>query len=610
MEKNSLVNNNLLIKELKSNLQAILDQYLEASKNSFVGNAIANFFKNIKERVNASSILPRSVQMSWSVGKGSWAKVPWIAFLDFRETTTTQKGIYVVYLFCEDMSGLYLTLNQGVTEYINRKETTRAKARGMLRANAESLRTKFELLTEMRFNLDNNIDLHCTGDLGRDYEYGTIAYKYYKAGELPGDEQLSMDLHYLLEAYTNYVDKAEMRKKNEEDNGIFDVPKISLDQRVTDLIDNIAAQGYHFQPWQIAAYITALRTKPFVILAGVSGTGKSKLPQLVCEATGGECLLLPVKPDWTDSSEVIGYSDLQGHYRPGSLLEWAYKASNQLHNYHVCIMDEMNLARVEHYFAEVLSQIENRRPDSNGGYESGTLVNQELRKEDEHWGKAILPANLAIVGTVNMDESAYGFSRKVLDRAFTIEFSEIDLKAWEGCNPNAGIINQNWPVSVWQPRAIRLSQLTNLKEQERNLVNKVVKVLTEINSILVQAQLQVGYRIRDEIALFVLNAQDIKTSFVTSTQDMVNPLDLALQMKILPRILGGSAPVRQVIIELLGWATRGQIIQEVDAENILDSWINQGRPFFVSEALYPRTAARLCLMWERLLKEGFTSFWM
>ena len=189
-----------------------------------------------------------------------------------------------------------------------------------------------------------------------------------------------------------------------------------------------------FEPWQVAAYVTALRTKPFVILAGISGTGKSKLPALVAKGTGGHANLISVKPDWTDSSDILGYVNLQDEFQPGMLLRLAKKAQqpeNQ-ENHYVVIIDEMNIARVEHYFAEVLSQIENRKPCTNGGFTSEPLIVQNInRPEDQEWSQVCLPSNLAIVGTVNMDESTHGFSKKVLDRAFTIEISDIDLSNWE-----------------------------------------------------------------------------------------------------------------------------------------------------------------------------------
>jgi 5-methylcytosine-specific restriction protein B len=379
---------------------------------------------------------------------------------------------------------------------------------------------------------------------------------------------------------------------------------------VSSLIDHIASQGYIFEPWQIATYVTALRTKPFVILAGVSGTGKSKLPALISEATGGNCHLIPVRPDWTDSSDVLGYCDLQGQFKPGSMLSIVREAANNPDSHFVCIMDEMNLARVEHYFAEVLSQVENRQADSTGKFFSGPLICQDLREEDEEWGQQVLPPNLAIVSTVNMDESAYGFSRKVLDRAFTLELSEIHLESWGTKIDKTPDINV-WPVKLWFPRAINLNGLQDISVEDKQKIDEVIMVLTEVNTILIQAQLQVGYRVRDEVALFVLHAEEIIDSFVTTNKMQVNPLDLALQMKILPRIIGGSIPIRKVMLQLLGWAAKGsKNISEEDAQKIIEDWDKNGRLTFLEKARYPRTAARLCLMWERLVNEGFTSFWM
>ncbi len=379
---------------------------------------------------------------------------------------------------------------------------------------------------------------------------------------------------------------------------------------VSSLIEHIASQGYIFEPWQIATYVTALRTKPFVILAGVSGTGKSKLPALISEASGGNCHLIPVRPDWTDSSDVLGYCDLQGQFKPGAMLSIVREAANNPDSHFVCIMDEMNLARVEHYFAEVLSQVENRQADGTGKFFSGPLICQDLREEDEEWGQQVLPPNLAIVGTVNMDESAYGFSRKVLDRAFTLELSEIHLESWGTKIDKTPDINV-WPVKLWFPRAINLNGLQDISVEDKQEIDEVITVLTEVNTILIQAQLQVGYRVRDEVALFVLHAEEIIDSFVTTNKMQVNPLDLALQMKILPRIIGGSIPIRKVVLQLLGWAVKGsKNISEEDAQIIIEDWDKKGRLTFLEKARYPRTAARLCLMWERLINEGFTSFWM
>jgi hypothetical protein len=270
----------------------------------------------------------------------------------------------------------------------------------------------------------------------------------------------------------------------------------------------------------------------------------------------------------------------------------------------------MNLARVEHYFAEVLSQIEDRRLSHDGGFQSGCLILQQLNSNDEIWQQVCIPANFGIVGTVNMDESAHGFSRKVLDRAFTIELSDIDLSNWQNAD-NEIASTQNWPVSFWWPRAIRLSDLNDIVEKEKLIVENAISILSELNGFLAGAQLQVGYRTRDEIALFVIHAEDIKEYFITRKGELVDPLDLSILMKILPRIVGGSSDIRNLIHRFLGWAyDKNPIKSDEKADEILQIWDDQGRRGSLLNAAYPRTAARLSLMWDRLRNEGFTSFWL
>ncbi|MDX1548639.1 MAG: AAA family ATPase [Rhodothermales bacterium] len=374
------------------------------------------------------------------------------------------------------------------------------------------------------------------------------------------------------------------------------------------LIAAIAARGFVYQPWEVAAYATALRTKPFAILAGVTGTGKSKLPALVEEATGGAADLVPVRPDWTDSAEVLGYVDLRGHFRPGAVLRAARAAADDPARHHTAILDEMNLARVEHYFAEVLSRIEDRRPAAGGGFETDPLPLPLLAGDAAAWGRVRLPANLALVGTVNVDESAHGFSRKVLDRAFTLELAEVDLAARPGAG---GAAPTPWPVAAWHPRALRLAGLAGLTEAEAGVVERAVAALAAANAFLAPAQLQAAYRTRDEVALFALHAAETPEAFRTRAGDAVDPLDLALHMKLLPRLQGGGPALQHGVRGLLGWATTGEAFSEdEDARAALDAWEAAGRAPSLPAARFPRTAARLCLMWERLLIEGFTSFWI
>jgi 5-methylcytosine-specific restriction protein B len=121
------------------------------------------------------------------VGLGNWALVPWVAFLDERVTKTTRRGIYVVLLFREDLSGVYITFGQGVTEP---KKLYGSKAGlDFLRGNLAGLRGACRDLADLGFHLDSEIDLRAGGTLGREYEAAAIAYKLYERGAIPGDEK-------------------------------------------------------------------------------------------------------------------------------------------------------------------------------------------------------------------------------------------------------------------------------------------------------------------------------------------------------------------------------------------------------------------------------------
>lgn len=149
-------------------------------------------------------------------------------------------------------------------------------------------------LAAVGFALDNDISLRSATPLGAKYEPSTIAHKFYAADDLPELDELAADLHTLLDAYATYLDK-----KNEPVTNASTSSTPNRSQAFERLVEHIAATGFVFEPWQLASYVTALRTKSFVILAGVSGTGKSKLPQLVATATGAEFQRVAVRPDWT-----------------------------------------------------------------------------------------------------------------------------------------------------------------------------------------------------------------------------------------------------------------------------------------------------------------------
>jgi hypothetical protein len=600
---------------IRTAFEKILSNYLLARFQPFGReHDLWEVFVNVCDRFQEYISSRSTLKVRWGVGKGNWARIPWIAFLDANETDTTQHGVYPVYLFREDMSGVYITFNQGVTRLKEKHGTP--ESRRILRQRAEQLLLDptVRKLEHAGFSLDDKINLHTSRGLGKDYEVSTIAYKLYRKGEIPSDDRILRDLEEVLLAYDQYLELQPFREPEIPVSVAEPAPpqtNFDLASAIQEVNAYINDRGFVYEPWQIAQYITAIRTKPFVILAGITGTGKSKLPALIAEATGGESKLVPVRPDWTDSADVLGYTDLQGTFRPGPVLEIAHDAAANTDQFSTCIIDEMNLARVEQYFAEVLSRIEDRHLLANGGYSTAPLLGQTLNEADAEWGEVVLPANLAIVGTVNMDESTHGFSRKVLDRAFTIELSEINLELWNTAGVRSNRTASTWPVKSWYPLSIQLSELVAPTAEQLEEINRTIVELQTVNDLLSPAQLQVGYRTRDEVAFFLLHAQQISAAFVDREGRAVDPLDLALQMKILPRIVGGSNAIRRCVFSLLGWAITGNAAEaEEEINSRLEAWETSGRPSSLNESKYPRLAARLCLMWQRLEADGYTSYWL
>ena len=360
---------------IRAGIAEILRSYLGGKGGPFVQkDPVRVALKELAEQLQQTDVVGAhpKIRVSNSTGTGRWADVPWIALSDDRSEDS------IALLFCADMSGVYLTVVQSAKRGDGEKEKA---ARERLSRRTLDLRPSFTALEQHGFRLDDTILLNSTTQQGKRYEPATIAHKHYPSGALPGDAALLADVDAALTAYDRHVAASPPRLAAQPAPPAAPLaadvaaspPRDGFDRRaaLAELTAAIEATGFVFEPWQIAAYVTALRTKPFVILAGVSGTGKSQLPRLVAELTGGVSDTLPVRPDWTDSSDVLGYTDLAGRFRPGPLLMLAEQAAKQPEVHHVCVVDEMNLARVEQYFAEVLSRIEDRREAPGAGSGAG-----------------------------------------------------------------------------------------------------------------------------------------------------------------------------------------------------------------------------------------------
>jgi hypothetical protein len=150
------------------------------------------------------------LKVCWSFGQGAWARVPWIAILDKRVARATSDGLYVIYLFREDMSGVYATLNQGITK---EKERLGSEAgRAAVRQRASDFRRYCTSMEAAGFLLNHDVDLHSTHPLARDYQHGTVAQKLYDATAVPRTPLLLQDLEVLLAAYEKLVPSINTRR--------------------------------------------------------------------------------------------------------------------------------------------------------------------------------------------------------------------------------------------------------------------------------------------------------------------------------------------------------------------------------------------------------------
>jgi hypothetical protein len=195
----------------------ILERYRYARKNlEFSGHhEIHGYFDALKQTLEASAPVRRrsSLRVVASYGKGNWATIPWVSLLDIRETTSTQRGTYVVYLFREDGDGFYMKLAQGVTET---EREVGSRVFESLSERAEAIRYEVPELAAQGFELSSDSDLGTSHRKARLYQASTIAFKYYAKADIPSDDVLLGDLEHLLAAYEHVVENGTTKSADVE----------------------------------------------------------------------------------------------------------------------------------------------------------------------------------------------------------------------------------------------------------------------------------------------------------------------------------------------------------------------------------------------------------
>lgn len=380
-------------------------------------------------------------------------------------------------------------------------------------------------------------------------------------------------------------------------------------------------------------FITAIKSKPFLLLAGISGTGKSRIVRELAKACWDKNSkeyqdprprnfeMVQVKPNWHDSSELIGYvSRIDGvRYVVGPFLKFMVKAIQDPETPYFLCLDEMNLAPVEQYFAEYLSVVESRKRQEDGTITTDPIVDYsdteeyqsliyQLFPDDDDLRKAFLteeggmrlsiPNNLIVVGTVNMDETTFSFSRKVLDRAMTIEMNEVDLKGGlESRHENIGKLGAAELIGT-------AVEGVDVYGDYKDVCDKAINYLQAINDKLEGTPFKIAYRTRNEVLLYVVNNlpynKDEKGEELSQEYIIARALDEITNMKILSRIEGDETKVSKAFLEGLEKEIREGL------EAVCEDMFGDGALF--GEAYSSVSLSKLDEMKKRL-GSGYTSFW-
>ena len=387
-----------------------------------------------------------------------------------------------------------------------------------------------------------------------------------------------------IQSLENRYFKRETHILKESDNKYYkEIITTDIIKKVEKYIKN---QGYNYTYNQLSNLYLSLKTKPFTILAGISGTGKSKIIRLLADAIQADYTLISVRPDWNDATDLIGYKNLDDKFIKGQLTKTILKAQQNKNKPHLICLDEMNLARVEYYLSDYLSIIESRK---KVGQDIITDNIVEYQEDNENISLHI-PDNLYLIGTVNMDDTTFQFSRKVLDRANTIEFSDVDLdNLFFETNEEVESLN----VSNDFLKTTYLKTM-DIEPEYREYAKEVNKKIIEINEILKKSQKQFAYRVRDEILFYLVenkkaNLLDEDTAF-----------DYQIMQKILPAINGSEQSVYQVLIDLLNFIFETNDIETVEeAENYLET----------TTVKYENSAKKIIYMLKGYQNDGYVSYW-
>ena len=534
-------------------LGVMFQEVLDLNKNWINNNSDPkmrrrfDLFPELKSAVKAI-VTDSNIRSNWEVKgmsftNGAVLGVPYVFASDpVASPKAPKNGLYFVILFAKDGSAMYLSLNQGVTGDPN----------APIQENV--IRCRAKLGSEIGNATYDPISLADPTGVGNKYEPSNIASIMYLDKEIPTEEGIFDDFSHMLDLQ----EKLYLKSGDDEE---------SMNQKLKDLVMGfdsavedarlIFAGDNGVLP---AVFARGLLTKRFCILGGLAGSGKTQLAKAFGKWLGEtdqreqRYLIVPVRADWTSPDPLLGFEDALGKPSIDGRKSWnipepckfIIKAANEPGRLWLLVLDEMNIAHVERYFSDILSGIESGEP---------VIPNVQL-EQDGNWRilanaaeKIPLPANLVIVGTVNIDETTYQFSPKVLDRSFTFEFR---VQTEELSN------SANRPTSLASATADELDLLNQIacdEEWHLGYLSRVEDIYVEIKAVhamLSKHNFEFGHRAMYEILRFAVLCEQ-------SGLEEEKTIDWAIMTKVLPRIHGSAQQLHKLLEEFKTYATNKEL---------------------------------------------------
>lgn len=516
------------------------------------------------------------------VGAGRASRIPWISFLSGYDSV--KKGIYPVYLYFKEKNLLILAYGISESNIPDRSW------------NLQNGKTIKEYFTE--------------NGLGEPTSYGgSFVYKVYDLKNELDEHQVDEDLNSLISIYKTIapntlqipIEKVESSIEFKTINQI----KFNLDSFQLKLEE----AGLIFSTQLIQRFIASLTTKPFVLLSGLSGSGKTKLAQAFAQwicykeeigQVNDQYLIVPVGADWTNREPLLGYPNAlskKEYVSPeNGVLDLMIRAKINIENPEeptkpfFLILDEMNLSHVERYFADFLSTMESGDKIPLHTIENDTLIVPPSIK---------LPKNLFIIGTVNIDETTYMFSPKVLDRANTIEFrlTEKDLADFM-------LSDKKLNMDLLKAQGANMAESfmdMALQETDKNL-KAVDADLKLFFSELKKSGAEFGYRTASEIGrlMYMLTA-------LGEAGD--NLFDIAIMQKLLPKLHGSRNKLTKVLPILGSFClTDNTKVKEDYLDKFVKNSLTEADLQSDVNIKYKISFEKICRMYKNAVENGFASY--